>query len=254
MDYAEGRVHARGMQLRYVQAGEGEPLVWLHGGGGLHPSAGTDLLTRSFHVVAFELPGFGSSLEQDGAKSFDELSEQVAGGIQALGLSEYVLHGTSFGGATALHIALNHPDRVTRLILESPAAFRPPEELGPAGPRDHAARALPPSQPCASRAHRPRGDAEAARARRSPVPDGRPAGAGRPSTRPLRARARDVRRLRPFDASCVGPAVLRERARLLVCAHRRRRTRDRSDQPDAYATTVHEFALSGRVSARPASP
>jgi 4,5:9,10-diseco-3-hydroxy-5,9,17-trioxoandrosta-1(10),2-diene-4-oate hydrolase len=126
VQYAEAGVSVDGRELRYVEAGEGEPLVWLHGGGGLHPNAGTDLLTRSFRVIAFELPGFGSSWRLDTARTFDELSEQVAGGIEALGLSECLLHGTSFGGATALYLALNQPARVTRLILESPAAFRPP--------------------------------------------------------------------------------------------------------------------------------
>jgi pimeloyl-ACP methyl ester carboxylesterase len=126
VQYAEGRVQAGNLELRYVQAGEGEPLVWLHGGAGLHQSAGTDLLTRTFRVIAVEQPGFGPSGELATARTFDELSEQVAAGIDALGLSEYLLHGTSFGAATALHLALNHPDRVTGLILESPAAFRPP--------------------------------------------------------------------------------------------------------------------------------
>lgn len=126
MDYNEGLVQVGQHQLRYVEAGEGVPLVWLHGGFGLYPSAGTDLLADSFRLVALELPGFGSSLQLDSARTFDELSEQVAEAIQALGFSTYPLHGTSFGGAVALHIALNHPDRVTRLILESPAAFRQP--------------------------------------------------------------------------------------------------------------------------------
>jgi len=126
MLYTERRVKVGDHEVRYVEAGDGEPLVWLHGGGGLYPSTGTDLLTTSFRVVAPELPGFGSSIERDIASSFDELSEQVAEAIQTLGLTEYLLHGTSFGGATALHLALNHPDRVTRLILESPVAFRPP--------------------------------------------------------------------------------------------------------------------------------
>jgi pimeloyl-ACP methyl ester carboxylesterase len=126
MDYTEGVLQVGEHQLRYVEAGDGEALVWLHGGFGLYPSAGTDLLAERFRLVALELPGFGSSLQLDGARTFDELSEQVAEAIQALGLSTYLLHGTSFGGAVALHVALNHPDRVTRLILESPAAFRPP--------------------------------------------------------------------------------------------------------------------------------
>ena len=126
VEYQEGGVSVDGRQLRIIQAGEGELLVWLHGGGGLHPSTGTDLLTESFRVVAIELPGFGSSWRVRTARTFDELSEQVAAAIDALDLSRYLLHGTSFGGATALHLALNHPDRVKRLILESPAAFRPP--------------------------------------------------------------------------------------------------------------------------------
>ena len=125
MPYADRRVRAGDLELRYLEAGEGEPLVWLHGGAGLHQSAGTDLLTSTFRVVAVEQPGFGAGGVLDPARTFDELSEQVALGIEALGLSSYLLHGTSFGAATALHLALNHPDRVMRLILESPAAFRP---------------------------------------------------------------------------------------------------------------------------------
>jgi pimeloyl-ACP methyl ester carboxylesterase len=125
VQYAERHVRAADLRLRYVEAGEGELLVWLHGGAGLHQSAGTDLLTKMFRVVAIELPGFGASGGADTARTFDELSEQVAVAVEALGLTAYVLHGTSFGAATALHLALNHPERVTRLILESPAAFRP---------------------------------------------------------------------------------------------------------------------------------
>ena len=112
MQYAEGRVSVDGRELRYLEAGEGEPLVWLHGGFGLHP-------TRRHRPAHAELPGrrpsscpgFGSSSATGPARTFDELSEQVADGIEALGLSRYLLHGTSFGGATALHLALNHPDR-----------------------------------------------------------------------------------------------------------------------------------------------
>lgn len=111
--------------LRYITAGDGQTIVWLHGGFGLYPSAGTDLLTRSHRLIAIEMPGFGSSVELDTAASLDELSDQLDGAIAALGLERFVLHGTSFGGAVALHLALGHPDRISGLVLESPAAFRP---------------------------------------------------------------------------------------------------------------------------------
>lgn len=123
--YAEYRVLLGDAEVRYLESGSGEPLVWLHGGFGLHPSAGTDLLATSFRVIAVEMPGFGSSAGSDSATSFDDLGEQVAAAIEGLGLARYVLHGTSFGGAVALHMALNHPERVVSLILESPVAFRP---------------------------------------------------------------------------------------------------------------------------------
>jgi pimeloyl-ACP methyl ester carboxylesterase len=123
--YTEHRVGSGSAELRYLEAGTGEPLVWLHGGFGLHPSSGTDLLTQRFRVIAIELPGFGVSVGLNSANSFDELSEQVAMAIEGLGLAQYVLHGTSFGGATALHVALNHPEQMTGLVLESPVAFRP---------------------------------------------------------------------------------------------------------------------------------
>ena len=125
-EYVEGRVAVDGLELRYVEAGEGPTLVWLHGAGGLYITAGTDLLAEHVRLIALELPGFGSSAHHDTARSFDELGEQVAEGLHALGLRRYLLHGTSFGGATALHLALNHPERVERLVLESPSAFRPP--------------------------------------------------------------------------------------------------------------------------------
>ena len=125
VQYVESSVSVGDRKLRYLVAGEGEPLVWLHGGFGLHPTAGTDLLTRNFRLIAFELPGFGSSGHGETVQSFDGLSQIVAGAIDALGLRRYVLHGTSFGGATALHLALRQPDGVSGLVLESPAAFRP---------------------------------------------------------------------------------------------------------------------------------
>lgn len=125
MEYTEGRVEVGDREFRYLEAGEGEPLVWLHGGGGLYPSRGTDLLAEQFRLVALELPGFGSSWDLVGAETFDQLGAQVGDAIEAMELGDHVLHGTSFGGAVALHLALDRPHGITRLILESPAAFRP---------------------------------------------------------------------------------------------------------------------------------
>jgi pimeloyl-ACP methyl ester carboxylesterase len=247
VQYAERHVRAADLRLRYVEAGEGEPLVWLHGGAGLHQSAGTDLLTTMFRVMAVELPGFGASGGADTARTFDELSEQVAVGIEALGLAAYRLHGTSFGAATALHLALNHPERVTRLILESPAAFRP---VGWAPPDLDAVRRGLFRHP--ERARRVQIDPEvAARDRafvnRMSLTVDREALAARLSglAMPTLVMFGESDTLTPPDlagmycdnapnCSCV---LIPDAAHVIS-----------SDQPELYATTVCDFAMGGSVS------
>jgi pimeloyl-ACP methyl ester carboxylesterase len=123
--FAERQVDADGFRIRVLEAGAGEPLVYLHGGGGLHVSPALELLAERFRMLAFELPGFGDSPENTRTQSLDELAETMAQAVDAVGVGRYALLGTSFGAATALRLALAHQDRLTCLVLEAPAAFRP---------------------------------------------------------------------------------------------------------------------------------
>ncbi len=136
--FEERFVEADGFTIRYLTAGSGEPVVYLHGGGGLHISPVHRLLAERFQVVAFEIPGFGSSPENTRSQSLDDLAATMAAAVAATGLQECTLYGTSFGAAVALRIALGNPERSRTLIMESPAALRPegwtpgglsPEEL-----------------------------------------------------------------------------------------------------------------------------
>ena len=133
--FREQAVEADGFVIRYLEGGSGEPIVYLHGGGGLHLSRAHELLAERFHVVAFELPGFGRSPENTRNGSLDDLAETIAQAVAAVGIVDYTLYGTSFGGAVALRLALAHTDRVRALVLESPAALRPegwtPQALSP---------------------------------------------------------------------------------------------------------------------------
>ncbi|HEY5058243.1 MAG TPA: alpha/beta fold hydrolase [Gaiellaceae bacterium] len=122
--FAERRVQADGFDVRVCEAGSGEPLVYLHGGGGLHLNETIVLLAEQFQVLAIELPGFGASAENTRTASFDELACTI---VAAAGIDgAYTLVGTSFGGVTALHVALRDPAPIAALVLIGPAAFRPP--------------------------------------------------------------------------------------------------------------------------------
>lgn len=140
--FSEGYVEADGFRIRYMEAGRGAPLVHLHGAGGLRLTPGHDLLCRHFRVVAFEMPGFGHSPENNRTRSMPELAATMGQAIESLGLDTFNLMGTSFGGKTALWLALQAPERVLALVLEAPAAIRQEGAESPSGSPEEIARRL----------------------------------------------------------------------------------------------------------------
>jgi pimeloyl-ACP methyl ester carboxylesterase len=140
--FREGHVEADGFRIRYMIAGEGPALVHLHGAGGMRLTPGHDLLRRRFRVIAFEMPGFGASPENSRTRDMPGLAATMARAIDGLGLEAFNLFGTSFGGRTALFLALQQPERVGALVLEAPAAIRPAGARPAAGSPEEMARRL----------------------------------------------------------------------------------------------------------------
>lgn len=136
-DFSESSVEADGFRIRYREAGSGEPLVCLHGGGGLRLSGTHELLAQRRRVIAFEVPGFGRSPENDRSKTMDELARTMNAAIAALRLAHYSLLGISFGGKLSLAMAMAKPEPVASIVLLGPAAIRleggapPPTRVSP---------------------------------------------------------------------------------------------------------------------------
>ena len=124
MAFQQGFVEADGFRIRYMEAGDGPPLVHLHGAGGLRLNAGHELLSQKFRVIVFEMPGFGTE-ENTRTRDMRELAATMAKAAEALGLRQFNLMGTSFGGKVVLWLALQRPELVRALVLEAPAAIRP---------------------------------------------------------------------------------------------------------------------------------
>lgn len=136
MSFAERFVEADGFRIRYLEGGEGPPLVCLHGAGGLRLTRAHELLHESHRVIAFEEPGFGSSPVNELSASLRELAQTTLHAIDALGLDRFNLWGQSFGGKLALWLAVQDASRLEALVLSSPAAILidpeplpPPEEM-----------------------------------------------------------------------------------------------------------------------------
>lgn len=122
--FVEGTVEADGFRIRYMEAGRGEPLVVLHGAGGLRVSRSHQLLAQDFRVILVEAPGFGRSAPNTRSTSAADLADTLARAATALGLDRFNLMGTSFGGLVALWLAVRAPERIAALVLVAPAAIR----------------------------------------------------------------------------------------------------------------------------------
>src|SRR5262252_4153956 len=101
-NFTEGFVEADGFRVRYLESGSGPALVCLHGGGGLRLSPAHDLLARNYRVIAWEMPGFGTSPENRRSSSTEDLARSMNAAVASLGLERYSLMGTSFGSKVAL--------------------------------------------------------------------------------------------------------------------------------------------------------
>lgn len=133
MSFREDFVQADGFRIRYMEAGDGPPLIHLHGAGGPRLSRAHDMLAQQHRLIAFEMPGFGQSAENTRTATLPGMAATMAAAASALGIDRFDLWGTSFGAKVALWLAIQAPDRVTGLVLEAPAAIRPAGVLPPSG-------------------------------------------------------------------------------------------------------------------------
>jgi pimeloyl-ACP methyl ester carboxylesterase len=140
--FKEGYVEADGFRIRYMEAGQGPPLIHLHGAGGLRLTPGHDLLSRQFRVIAFEMPGFGQSPENTRTQTMPELAATMGTAVETLGIDSFNLMGTSFGGKTAPWLALQRREQVLALVLEAPAAILPEGVRPASGSPEERARQL----------------------------------------------------------------------------------------------------------------
>jgi pimeloyl-ACP methyl ester carboxylesterase len=107
------------LPIRYLAAGEGPPLVLLHGAGdnSLDWRWVLPALAREHRVYAPDLPGSPDSARPAAAYSPAFFERFVAAFVDALGTGPATFVGNSLGGLIALRLALSEPDRVRALIL-----------------------------------------------------------------------------------------------------------------------------------------
>ncbi len=112
-----------GVKVHYNEAGTGDPVVMIHGGG---PGAsgwsnyGTNIgpLSERFRVILMDMPGFGKSdsvVIPGGRAAFN--AKILSGMLKQLDIPKANLIGNSMGGATSAKTAIDYPDQVNKVVL-----------------------------------------------------------------------------------------------------------------------------------------
>jgi pimeloyl-ACP methyl ester carboxylesterase len=116
-----GFADVNGIKLYHEIYGQGEPLVLLHGGlmtiGEM--SALLAPFARTHKVVAVELQGHGRTADNDRPLSFETMGDDIAALLDRLKISKADIVGLSLGAAVGLRTAIQHPEKVRRLVVIS---------------------------------------------------------------------------------------------------------------------------------------
>jgi pimeloyl-ACP methyl ester carboxylesterase len=121
----ERNIERAGMRLSVEDAGQGIPVVLLHGltATRRYVVMGSRALERSGHrVVGYDARGHGQSAPAPGADAYgyDDLAADLAAVLDELEVGRAVLAGASMGAHTALRLALDAPERVAALVAITP--------------------------------------------------------------------------------------------------------------------------------------
>jgi len=128
-------VTVKGMNIFYREAGpsKGPAILLLHG----FPSSSRmfdtlmPLLADRYHLIAPDYPGFGNSEAPSPDKfsyTFDSIADIVGAFTEAIHLDRYALYPQNYGGPVGYRVAVEHPERVTALIIQNAIAHE--EGLG----------------------------------------------------------------------------------------------------------------------------
>ncbi len=124
-------VQAGKVRVHYNEAGSGDPLVLIHGGG---PGAtgwsnyqrNVEELSKHFRCIMIDLPGFGKTDKvRPDTGLFAFFAEVIRDMLDELKIPKAHFIGNSLGGGTALKFALDYPDRAGRLVLMGPGGSVP---------------------------------------------------------------------------------------------------------------------------------
>jgi pimeloyl-ACP methyl ester carboxylesterase len=118
---SRGYVDVNGIRLYHEIYGDGDPLVLIHGGLTTIGEMGAwiPILAKTRRVIAAEMQGHGHTTDTDRPMTLATMGDDIAALLDSLNIPKADVVGHSFGGASAIRAAIQHPDHVRRLVVIS---------------------------------------------------------------------------------------------------------------------------------------
>jgi pimeloyl-ACP methyl ester carboxylesterase len=115
------KIRTNGINLNYEQQGSGEPLILIPYLAADHACYAFQVAEYSKHFtcISLDLRGTGESDNPEGEYSTEDLADEVAAFMQALGIGQAHISGLSLGAAVGMWLAAKYPDKVVSLSLHS---------------------------------------------------------------------------------------------------------------------------------------
>jgi pimeloyl-ACP methyl ester carboxylesterase len=117
--FKTGYITVNGVKLFYREAGEGKPMLFLHGTLATderHFSKQLEEFDKKNRVIALHLRAHGKSSFPDGDFKLDYFTDDVYKFLESLKLDSVIVVGFSFGGVIGLDLASKHPQKVKKLV------------------------------------------------------------------------------------------------------------------------------------------
>jgi pimeloyl-ACP methyl ester carboxylesterase len=124
----EKSMEVQGVKLVYLEAGSGTPILFIHGfcGNAFNWSEVFGPLSKNYQVIVPDLPGYGKSgcPPQKEKQIMLWYADFLAEFLDQLGVKKAVVVGNSMGGSIAAWMAIRHPEKVDKLVLEDAAGLK----------------------------------------------------------------------------------------------------------------------------------
>jgi pimeloyl-ACP methyl ester carboxylesterase len=126
-EFKENKININGIDLYYKTAGEGKPLLILHGWGASSFSwmgIVDEMANKGFELIIPDLPGFGKTEMPKTIWGVGDYADLMVAFIKELNLSDFYLLGHSFGGGIALKMVVEKKVKALKLIFCDAAIVR----------------------------------------------------------------------------------------------------------------------------------